>query len=58
MWMDRFDANYLSKMALWFNMKKWMIWLKGKGSIYKPRGRGMDGQDARMSESLWSARMS
>ena len=32
--------------------------VQGKGSIYRPRGRGIDGKDARMSESLWRAKMS
>ena len=26
--------------------------VRGEGSIYRPRGRGMDDQDARMNEGL------
>ena len=26
--------------------------VEAKGSIYRPRGRGIDGQDARMDEGL------
>ena len=48
----------LTKMALWIYMKKWIDLDEGRDSIYRPRGRGMDGQNARMSESLWRARMS
>ena len=32
--------------------------MKGEGSIYRLRGRGMDGQDARVDERSWRAKMS
>ena len=36
-----------------------MIWIvRGEGSIYRPRGRGMDGQNARIGKSLRMARIS
>ena len=28
--------------------ERWMIFVKGNGSIYRPRGREMDGQDVKM----------
>ena len=31
--------------------------MKGEGSIYSQRGRGMDDSDARIGESLWRVRM-
>ena len=73
-WVKGFDTKWLSKIALWLLHEKVdylvlqcsimilleiVIWIvRGEGSIYRPRGRGMDDEDARIGKSLWRVRIS